>query len=213
MRALVVINGELPERRRYETWLRSADMVLCADGGANRALAAGILPDFVIGDFDSLSSETRTRLQKTQLVYRPSQYAPDIEKTLQFAVERGIHEVCIVGATQGRFDHQICNLNIMEKFSDRLHIEFVDDTGIGTFTRDHLQFEAPVGQQVSIFAFRKAYGITTRNLKYPLQNADMEWAVNDGLSNEVTGSPVEISVKEGILFVFRVWPDDSARTD
>ncbi|MDQ7065150.1 MAG: thiamine diphosphokinase [candidate division KSB1 bacterium] len=213
MRALIFINGELPQRRRYEAWLQSAELILCADGGANRALAEGIMPHFVIGDFDSLMPETRARLRNDQLVHRPSQYAPDIEKTLQFAVERGVREACIVGATRGRFDHQICNLNIMEKFCSRLQIEFVDDTGQGTFVRDRLQFEAPIGQQVSLFAFRRAEGITTYGLKYPLDHANMEWAVNDGLSNEVIDSPVEITVKHGTLFVFRVWPDDPTRAD
>ncbi len=207
MKAVIIVNGPLPERMHWEAALKGAQRVLCADGGANRALKAGIEPDFVIGDFDSLTPESRARIAPEKLIHRPSQYAPDIEKTLQFAVERGVKHAVVLGATRGRFDHEICNLNIMEKFSDRMTVEFLDDSGAGRFVRGRWRFDAPVGQQVSIFAFRRVEGLSTRNLKYPLQDATMEWAVNDGLSNEVVATPVEVMVKKGTVLVFRVWLD------
>ena len=46
--------------------------------------------------------------------------------------------------------------------------------------------------------------ITTKGLKYPLKDDSLEWAINDGLSNEVVTKPVEISVKCGVLFVYRI---------
>ncbi len=207
MRALIILNSELPPESRYRQALDNADMVICADGGANRALEAGIQPHYVVGDLDSISPETRKQLAEARIIYTPRQDAPDVEKTLQFAREHGVQSAVLLGVTAGRFDHQICNLNIMEKFSSAMHLRCIDTWGVGEFVRGWLRFEAPVGQQVSLFAFRKAGGITTTGLKYPLINAEMEWAVNDGLSNEVVSSPVEIRIEEGTLFVYRVWPD------
>jgi thiamine pyrophosphokinase len=128
---------------------------------------------------------------------------------LQFAVEQSFERALLVGISGLRFDHQIGNLNIAEKFCAQIEIELHDDFGIGTFLSAHqteasLRFEAFIGQQVSLFAFRRAEGIFTEGLKYPLHDEALEWAVRDGLSNEVIQSPVTIRVKKGALFVYRV---------
>ncbi len=35
---------------------QSGDLIVCADGGFEYAKSAGIIPDFVVGDFDSAKS-------------------------------------------------------------------------------------------------------------------------------------------------------------
>jgi thiamine pyrophosphokinase len=182
---------------------------LCADGGANRARERGLAPDFIIGDLDSILPETRAAFPNAQYVHRPSQYATDLEKTLQFAVEQGFTRALLVGITGLRLDHQICNLNVAEKFCRQIEIEAHDDFGLGTFlsaqqAEASTSFEAFIGQQVSLFAFRRAEGIFTEGLRYPLQDEALEWAVRDGLSNEVIETPVTIRVRRGVLFVYRV---------
>ena len=206
MFALIILNALLPPKSKYQYVLEQADLILCADGGGNRALEAGIDPDYVIGDLDSVTMQTRERLPKERFIHKPSQFATDLEKTLQFALGKQVTTITVIGLIGDRLDHQICNLNILEKFSDRLSITTVDDFGSGIFVNDTYRFSGEIGQQVSIFAFRKAEGIIVRGLKYPLENGTMEWAVNDGLSNEIVSNPVEIKVEKGTLFVYNVWP-------
>lgn len=45
--------GEAPE----QVHKASGDLLLCADGGYERALAYGLVPRWVIGDFDSMPRE------------------------------------------------------------------------------------------------------------------------------------------------------------
>jgi len=207
--ALIIANSILPAAAILEECRKRAELILCADGGANRARERGLVPDFIVGDLDSILPETRAAFQQSQYIHRPSQYATDLEKTLQFAIELGIQRVLLVGITGLRFDHQICNLNIAEKFCGQLEIEMHDDFGVGTFLNapQHeasLRFEAFAGQQISLFALHRAEGIVTAGLKYPLQNESLEWAVRDGLSNEATAGEVEIRLKKGVLFIYRV---------
>ncbi|RME01858.1 MAG: thiamine diphosphokinase [Calditrichaeota bacterium] len=206
LQAIIIANSPLPDASRFQAALEQADVIICADGGANHAVHAGIRPQYVVGDFDSVTEETKQVLADSQFIYRPSQYAPDVEKTLEFALEKGVQRATLLGITGGRLDHQICNLNIMEKFSRKMELSCIDDFGAGKFIHSRYAFNAFVGQQVSLFAFRRAEGITTHGLKYPLQNASMEWAVNDGLSNEATAKRVEIVVEKGSLFVYCLWP-------
>lgn len=203
--ALVIVNGVLPAARILDELRAASGVIICADGGANLALAAGITPDYVVGDLDSLSAEMHAALSPAQIIRRPSQYATDLEKALQFAVESGIARALLVGISGLRLDHQLVNLNISEKFCDRLSIETHDEFGVGQFiAQDQISFEAPIAQQISLIAFRRAEGIRTVGLKYPLQGEALEWAVGDGLSNEVVANPVRISVERGTLFCYRV---------
>lgn len=203
--ALVIANGVLPAAKILDELRARSQLVIGADGGANLARAVGITPDYVIGDLDSMSAETRAALSPAQIIHRPSQDATDLEKALQFAVELGVTHALLLGTSGLRLDHQLVNLNIAEKFCDRLGIETHDDFGVGQFiAQNQISFEAPIGQQISLIAFRRADGIRTSGLKYPLAGEALEWAVRDGLSNEVVSSPVRISVERGTLFCYRV---------
>ena len=207
MHALIILNSPLPPPERYREYLEGADFILCADGGANRALEAGLTPDYVIGDLDSITEATRAKLPAERLISRPSQYASDLEKTLEFALELGVRSAAVLGVEGNRLDHQLCNLNLIEKFSSQLELLTVDAFGTGRFIRGEFSFEGPVGQQVSLIAFRRAEGITLEGLRYPLQDAPMEWGVSNGISNEIVSSPVRIRIRKGTLFLYRVWPD------
>jgi thiamine pyrophosphokinase len=207
--ALIITNSILPAPAILAACRARADTIICADGGANRARERGLIPDFIVGDLDSIFPETRAAFSSAHFIHRPSQYATDLEKALQFAVAQGMQRALLVGITGLRFDHQICNLNIAEKFCAQIDIEIHDDFGIGTFLNAQQEeastaFDAFSGQQISLFAFRRAEGIVTAGLKYPLQDEALEWGVRDGLSNEAIAPQVMIRVQKGVLFVYRV---------
>lgn len=207
--ALIVANSLLPNTEILAACRARATTIICADGGANRALANGFIPDYVVGDLDSVTPATRAALPNTQFIHRPSQYATDLEKTLAFALEKKYGRVLLAGITGLRLDHQLVNLNIAEKFCTQLAIETQDDYGIGSFIVAAQKpatatFKSFTGQQISLIAFRRVTGITTQGLKYPLANEDLEWAVRDGLSNEALSDEFSISVQRGNLFCYRV---------
>ena len=207
--ALIIANSILPAPAILNECAARSEAVICADGGANRARAAGLQPEFIVGDFDSITAETRRAFAAAQFVHRPSQNATDLEKALAFALEQQFRGAILVGATGLRFDHQLVNLNIAEKFCNQLTLEIADDFGTGSFVAAvnqpvTIRFAAFVGQQVSLLAFRRVRGITTQGLKYPLHNEDLEWAVRDGLSNEALAQEFSITVAAGNLFCYRV---------
>lgn len=204
--ALIVANSILPADAILQDCQQQVGLILCADGGANRARERDIVPDYVVGDLDSVWPETRDAFSTAEFVYRPSQYATDLEKTMQFALELGVERALVVGITGLRLDHQVCNLNIAQKFCHQLDLELHDDYGIGRFLspgRDY-SFEVPLNRPISLFAFQRVRGVTTSGLKYALANDDLEWAVRDGLSNAVEQSPISIRLKEGVLFMYEV---------
>ena len=47
-RALIICNGEMPSSQAVNSLVKDADLVICADGGADRARRLGIVPDIII---------------------------------------------------------------------------------------------------------------------------------------------------------------------
>ncbi len=208
--ALIIANSVLPQEAILAECRQRAQAVICADGGANRARERGLLPDFVVGDLDSVTPATRAACASAAFIHYPSQYATDLEKALTFALARGFRAALLVGITGLRCDHQLVNLNIAEKFCARMALETHDDFGIGSFILPGpapAVFSSFAGQQISLIAFRRAGGITTTGLKYPLNHEALEWAVRDGLSNEALADSFSVAVAEGTLFCYRVRGD------
>ena len=199
---VIILNSPLPARERMHPWLQRAAMIIAADGGANRAAEAGIAADVVVGDLDSLSAEVKKSFAPGQLILRPSQYATDFEKALEFALEQNARQATIFGLSGGRLDHQITNLNIFERFSERLELTAVDAFGTGRIIRSRTVLHVAAGTQISLAAFRRCSGITTTGLKYPLREATMEWSINNGQSNEAVAGTVTIDLREGSLFLY-----------
>jgi thiamine pyrophosphokinase len=89
MRIVIIANGIPPAQSDIDRWLRAGDMLMCADGGAKAALALGLSPQHVIGDFDSLTTDELNALQQrgATLHHHPAHKdETDLELALLMAV-------------------------------------------------------------------------------------------------------------------------------
>jgi thiamine pyrophosphokinase len=203
MRALIIANGSSPPRKIVRVLQSHADLVVCADGGANRARAYGIKPHVIIGDFDSISRSTRTFFSRVPVLAVSDQESTDLEKAIEFCIQRRVKFIDVVGATGARVDHAAGNLGCFKKFGSRVRLRFVDSFGLLTQVRRSLRISADIGDKLSLIPLDRCVGVTTENLKYPLQNDLLELGVREGTSNEATGTTVRISLKRGTLLLYR----------
>ena len=65
--AVILGNGDYPSHPYPLNVLRQALYVVCCDGAADEYIRHGFLPDAIIGDGDSLSSENREKLATSAL--------------------------------------------------------------------------------------------------------------------------------------------------
>ena len=119
MNALVVGNRPL-SKNIIE--LSKEKLIIAADGGADRLLEYEILPDKIIGDLDSISDKTATRLDDWLILNKDIQKT-DLEKAVDYAIERNAKKIQIVGWSGGRLDHTIAALGLA--FDPR--IELIDE--------------------------------------------------------------------------------------
>ena len=212
-RTLIICNGDPPERRLLRALAARASLVVAADGGANAALRAGVRPDVVIGDLDSLLPASARRLATARIIRVTRQDNTDLEKALDFVAAEHPSRVMIAGATGGRVDFTLGNLAVFWNYTDRLPITFAGDGWRAVPVGRRLKARAARGVTVSLVPFGDCAGITLRGLKYGLRNARMRVG-EIGVSNVVASSPFTVDVKKGRMLVVifdgagggRAWP-------
>lgn len=201
MKALIVCNGFPPEPSLLAEELQKADLVIGADGGANTLLSMDLKPDLVVGDLDSFIQPAEPAFE---VLHDPDQETNDLEKALQAALDRN-HDQCVVlGAFGLRMDHSLKNLSVLQQFNPHFsELLFKDNHQLCFMAGASFTMKAEKGTTVSLFPVSgKAEGVTTRGLKYALNNETLENGERDGTSNETTDPEFSVEVKKGELAVF-----------
>ena len=180
--------------------------MVCADGGANAAARAGIRPDLIIGDLDSVTPATLRTFRSVPIRRLVDQNSTDLEKAIRWLLRKGIRTISIVGATGGRLDHVAGNLHVIGKFSRRADLQIVEEHGTLVAVGKSREFPYPRGSTLSLIPLSRCSGITTRGLRWELRNATLELGRRDGTSNVVVSSPATIRLRSGTLLVYGVTP-------
>lgn len=204
-RALVIANGEPPKKQRVHSLAKEANIVICADGGANTALKLGIMPHAIVGDLDSVHAEALVKFHKVPTYEDQDDETTDLEKAIAWAIKAKYDHITVVGASGKRIDHTVGNLGVLPKFYPDAIVRFVDDLGELQYVGRELTFEAKKGEVVSLIPLNRCEGITTQGLKYVLEGETLELGVHEGTSNVVVASPVSIKVKKGHLLLFKLF--------
>jgi thiamine pyrophosphokinase len=200
--ALVVADATPAPRRLVRGVLPGVDTIVGVDGGADRALKAGLRVDWLIGDLDGVTAATRSRIPKNRTIHDPDPDHTDLEKAIRFLHGRGYRAATIVGATGGRLDHTLGTLAILAAWHKRMDLRVVDQDFTTVIVDPSIEFEAPIGTMVSLLAPAGATGVTTRGLRFALRGKRLPFSPL-GIHNEVASNPVRVEVRRGPLFLLR----------
>ena len=196
---VILCNGEFPRHPTPLHILKHAGTLICTDGATDYALRAGLNPNVVIGDLDSLDTELE-RIQG-KIIQNDDQNSTDLEKAIVWCVENKVHMVIVLGATGNREDHTLANFQIITQYSPSIHITLVTDHFTIEYVEGTREFESQPGQKISILPFRETTNITTVGLKFELKNETLEFG-SRGISNESLSKLFSVTVKKGGAFVF-----------
>lgn len=175
--------------------LRLGRTCVAADGGAVLALAAGITPDCVIGDFDSLPPAALAQLPKDRLHQIVEQDDTDFEK----AMARITAPVVIgVGFTGGRIDHQLAACHSLMRFAQQSCVLWGATEAV-FLAPPRVDLPTRAGDVVSLFPMGAVTG-RSAGLKWPIDGIAFAPGVMVGTSNEATG-PCRIEVDAPAMLV------------
>ena len=176
------------------------DYILAADGGLTHLEKLGIVPDEILGDFDSLGYvPTGSR------VYPVEKDDTDAMLAVKRGLSLGFRDMILYGSLDGpRLDHTVANFQTLSWLCDRGAWGYLvgRDYLVTVVKNGGIRFPAGCEGTVSVFCQGPdAAGVTLRGLYYPLENGNLTAAFPLGVSNHFTGEEAEISVREGKLLV------------
>lgn len=168
--------------------LALAPRLVAADGGAAAALAAGHVPEAVIGDFDSLPPEARDRIPPQRLFPVREQDSTDFDKALRSISAPLVLAAGFLGA---RIDHQLAAFNTLVRLADRPCI-LIGAGEIVLHVPDRISLPVRGGDVVSLFPMRPVTG-RSWGLEWPIDGLELAPDGRVGTSNRANG-PVTLEM-------------------
>ena len=180
--------------------------MIAADGGADLALRLGIVPNWVVGDMDSLTPAGRVRLESLGAVfyvYPPEKDDTDTQLALRLAQKEGADEIVVWGGAGDRIDHTLSNLFSAAGFVEQgITIRFEHPRVTVYLVCDRLVVPGRVGDTVSLIVLGKeAAGVSLDGFRYPLRDAVLDYRWPYTVSNVIVESDPCVRVASGILAV------------
>lgn len=189
--------------------VKEGDFVIAVDGGINYCGVLELEPDLILGDFDSVNEAQREAilLMKEQapdrvVVLKPQKDDTDMLAALRLGLEKGYDYFLIYGATGGRLEHTLANIQCLLFLKSRNAVGYLmDGSGmIFVMKNEEVKLRANLEGYFSLFCLGKeARGVTIKGMKYELQDYTMTNDFPIGVSNEFIGQEASVSVAEGEL--------------
>ena len=183
------------------------DLCIALDGGLGYCDFLRIEPDFIIGDFDSVTEEENRALLAIEESFpervirlKPEKDDTDMLYGLKYAMELGYKDFRLYGATGGRFDHTLANIQCLLYLKNNGCTGYLMDGNgmIMVLKNETVRFQANLEGTLSLFSLGScARGVTIKGLKYELKDAEITNDFPVGISNEFLGKESEITVCDG----------------
>lgn len=185
-----------------EIYIPCGAFIIAADAGIKKLENAGIKPDLIIGDFDSLGEKPTGQ---NVLTFPIEKDDTDTMLALKEAIKRGFDTVYISGGIGGELDHTFANLQtLLYARKNGVSAYLTDGIQVATVidSSSPLHFDEGMQGRCSVFAFGgDAHGVDIKRLKYEADGITLTSSFPLGVSNAFSGKKASVSVKSGYLLV------------
>jgi thiamine pyrophosphokinase len=211
MKRMVIVGGGpksyIPDLKEF-----SGDdcFLIGADQGAEVLVEQGLTPDLSIGDFDSVSEQSLTKIEKESrqmLIYPDEKDETDLELAIKEALQRSPEHILLFGVTGGRIDHSQANIQLLYPLMEKqVKATIIDKQNrVELVPAGEHKIEA-VGQYPYISFLPMTLEVkelTLTGFYYPLEKAYLPFGSTLCISNRLIEDTGTFSFKSGILLVIR----------
>lgn len=181
---------------------REGDCLICADGGYDAAVASGLKPDLVVGDFDSMPESHVEGVPVRRLPVHKDD--TDMVVCLQEGRSRGYTSFILTGCMGGRFDHTMSNLQCLYDCALRGEEAWMCDAQnrmTMLLPGEHVLPRMP-GRKLSLLAFTPVVeGVSLQGTLWELTAASLNNRYPLGCSNEIVAEQAKLTFTAGALLV------------
>jgi thiamine pyrophosphokinase len=204
-KCIILANGKPPAKSVLTLLkIRGYSVLICADGGANTARKINVLPDYIIGDLDSVTKDTLKYFAgKSEIIGIKRQNDTDVEKCIKYAIKKKLNDIVLTGVTGDRLDHTFCNLGIVLKFSHLARLRIMAENSLLAPYTGNVNIKTCSGETVSLYGLNAKTRILSEGLYYPLKNISLPFGVKESTSNIAVGRELKLRISGGVIFVIR----------
>jgi len=210
VRVVVIANGDWDNEWSKTELSGEIDVLICADGGGNLALASGRTPDVIVGDLDSLTKDNLEKCQNsnTKIKKYPAQKnQTDLELALEYAQEylesygKQEDEIILLGAGGKRLDHLLGNIALLIAYAEAGRRIIMKDKTSQAYVMlpGREELKGNKGQEISLLALSEEAVVSSQGLFYEMARLILLQKSPRGISNIFTGTEAELEIHQGIV--------------
>lgn len=206
MNVAIISGGTAPSERLLKKYLEETDFIIAADKGMECLYNYHIIPDLILGDFDSARKEILDKMKlKTREVmeFPPEKDYTDTEIAIMEGIKRGSERIYLFGATGTRIDHTLGNIGLLLSTKKKgVDLEILDNNNRFYLGQNKMLLKGSYGENISFHALSdKVINLTIKGAKYSLDNYDMSLLDPRAICNEFLDTQIEISYDKGELLI------------
>ncbi len=197
----MIAGGSVSTPAFYKPLVREDDLILCADSGYLNCEKMGLIPDLVIGDFDSCRRGLVP--EEIPVVELPVEKdETDLHACINYVIDRGADEILLFGCRGTRLDHSLASISLVYMgLLKGVTIRLIDETNELFMFCGEVEVPRKEGYKLSLLPVTPVEEIYAEGVYYPLNGQSMDWGNPYGVSNEFTAESAKIKAKSGVLMV------------
>lgn len=208
MARAVIIGAALIENYDFvRSYLKDDDFFIFCDGGLNHLEKLQVLPNLIVGDFDSYTQE---KFKVETIVLPCEKDDTDTIFAIKEAINRGFDDFLLIGVRGSRFDHTLGNVYALQMLLEKGKTgKIVDDyCEMQIVSKAATKIDSNC-KYFSLIAFcGNVRGVEISGAKYPLKNAEIKSSYQYAISNQcLKNCDTFVSVKQGLLLLITVFSE------
>ncbi len=186
------------------------DCIIGVDKGLEFCYRNHVIPDWILGDFDSISKEVIDWYRKQQEIpirqYKPEKDDTDTRLGMELALKLGSDKIFLLGATGGRLDHYMGNLqSLLITAREEKEGWILDEQNAITVRKAGkicIHKEEQFGKYVSFFSMGdEVTGLSLTGFQYPLDGYTLKNSDGIAVSNQLLDDCGIIEFETGYLMM------------
>jgi thiamine pyrophosphokinase len=198
---LIIANGEQLEAALIKELSESMRTVVL-DGAYAHVEKLNIQYEIVLGDFDSILLQDKSKELPSLFLRDHDQNSTDLEKGIRYCLKRGAKQITIASALGGRrTDHTLGNVSFLKKHHrNEVQLRIVTNFEYIEYVKNcTLELYGLEGFPASIMGF-PACAVTSEGLLYDMKELHLELGVSESICNSMRTEVVMITIEgEGLL--------------
>ena len=195
--------------------IQENDLCIAVDGGYEYCKLLEITPDYILGDFDSISEKEAesvaeiAKQEEDKVILLPVEKDDtDMLAAIKLGLAQGYQSFRIYGGMGGRLEHTIANIQCLLYLKEHNAVGYLmDGTGMILVAKEEeISFQDSLEGYLSIFSMGDKAKVSIENMKYLLTEQEITNSFPIGISNEfILGEKAKITVHKGAVMMIVSW--------